>query len=42
MTEPASVSTTVSSALRGKSGAVTVSLVGYLFFVEFVSGVLQG
>ena len=37
MTEP-----TAASRLRGASGAITVSLVGYLFFVEFVSGVLQG
>jgi len=37
MTEP-----TAASRLRGASGAVTASLVGYLFFVEFVSGVLQG
>ncbi|MGV3733548.1 MAG: MFS transporter [Microcella sp.] len=50
MTEPASVSSTpstpssspVGSALQGKAGAITLSLVGYLFFVEFVSGVLQG
>ncbi|MGV8884166.1 MAG: MFS transporter [Microbacteriaceae bacterium] len=28
--------------LRGKSGAVTVSLIGFLIFVEFVSGILQG
>lgn len=41
MTEPASVSTTP-SPLRGKAGAITLGLVGYLFFVEFVSGVLQG
>lgn len=32
----------MASRLRGASGAITVSLVGYLFFVEFVSGVLQG
>lgn len=30
------------SALRGRSGAVTASLIGFLFFVEFVSGILQG
>ena len=30
------------SLLRGKAGAVTVSLIGFLFFVEFVSGILQG
>ncbi len=30
------------AALRGRSGAITLGLVGYLFFVEFVSGVLQG
>jgi MFS family permease len=30
------------SILRGKSGAVTAGLIGYLIFVEFVSGVLQG
>lgn len=50
MTEPASVSSTpstptsspVGSALQGKAGAITLSLVGYLFFVEFVSGMLQG
>jgi MFS family permease len=28
--------------LRGKAGAVTASLIGYLFFVELVSGFLQG
>ncbi|MBN9149986.1 MAG: MFS transporter [Micrococcales bacterium] len=28
--------------LRGKAGAVTVSLIGFLIFVEFVSGILQG
>jgi MFS family permease len=28
--------------LRGKSGAVTAGLIGFLFFVEFVSGILQG
>ncbi|MCU1546086.1 MAG: transporter [Homoserinimonas sp.] len=28
--------------LRGKGGAVTAGLIGYLFFVEVVSGVLQG
>ncbi|HEU4849646.1 MAG TPA: MFS transporter, partial [Terrimesophilobacter sp.] len=28
--------------LRGRAGAVTASLIGFLFFVEFVSGVLQG
>lgn len=28
--------------LRGKAGAVTVGLIGFLFFVEFVSGILQG
>ena len=46
MTEPASVSssvpTAVGSRLQGKAGAITLGLVGYLFFVEFVSGVLQG
>ncbi|MFN4001468.1 MFS transporter [Microcella sp.] len=41
MTEPASASTSP-SPLRGKAGAITMGLVGYLFFVEFVSGVLQG
>ena len=30
------------AALRGRSGAITLGLVGYLFFVEFVSGILQG
>ena len=30
------------SLLRGKSGAVTMGLIGYLIFVEFVSGMLQG
>lgn len=30
------------SALRGRSGAVTASLIGFLFFVEIVSGILQG
>lgn len=28
--------------LRGKAGAVTVGLIGFLFFVEVVSGLLQG
>lgn len=28
--------------LRGKAGAVTLSLIGFLIFVEFVSGILQG
>ncbi|MEO7348582.1 MAG: MFS transporter [Terrimesophilobacter sp.] len=28
--------------LRGKAGAVTAGLIGFLFFVEFVSGILQG
>jgi len=28
--------------LRGRAGAVTVSLIGFLFFVEVVSGILQG
>lgn len=42
MTEPASVSSAAPSPLRGKAGAITLGLVGYLFFVEFVSGVLQG
>ena len=28
--------------LRGRAGAVTVGLIGFLFFVEFVSGILQG
>jgi len=28
--------------LRGKAGAVTAGLIGYLIFVEFVSGILQG
>lgn len=42
MTEPASVSSSAPSPLRGKAGAITMGLVGYLFFVEFVSGVLQG
>jgi MFS family permease len=28
--------------LRGRSGAITLGLVGYLFLVELVSGVLQG
>lgn len=30
------------SPLRGTAGAITLGLVGYLFFVEFVSGILQG
>jgi MFS family permease len=30
------------SLLRGKAGAVTFGLVGYLFLVELVSGILQG
>lgn len=43
MTEPASASSSAApSPLRGKAGAITMGLVGYLFFVEFVSGVLQG
>lgn len=28
--------------LRGKAGAVTFGLIGFLIFVEFVSGILQG
>ncbi len=28
--------------LRGKAGAVTLGLIGFLIFVEFVSGILQG
>ncbi|WP_403020305.1 MFS transporter [Salinibacterium sp. GXW1014] len=28
--------------MAGRSGAVTAGLIGYLFFVEFVSGILQG
>jgi MFS family permease len=30
------------STLRGRSGAITVGLIGYLFLVEIVSGILQG
>ena len=30
------------SLVRGKAGAITFGLVGYLFLVELVSGVLQG
>ncbi len=30
------------SLLRGKAGAITFGLVGYLFLVELVSGILQG
>ena len=30
------------SLLRGTSGAITIGLIGYLFFVELVSGILQG
>lgn len=33
---------TLSRLLRGKAGAVTAALIGYLFFVEIVSGILQG
>ena len=32
----------MAALLRGRSGAITAGLVGYLFFVEFVSGILQG
>lgn len=32
----------LSNLLRGKTGAVTAALIGYLFFVEIVSGFLQG
>jgi MFS family permease len=32
----------VANALQGKAGAVTAALIGYLFFVEVVSGMLQG
>ena len=32
----------VARALRGKAGAVTAALIGYLFFVEIVSGLNQG
>jgi len=45
MSHPASAApTTAGTASRwqGKAGAITMGLVGYLFFVEFVSGVLQG
>ncbi len=28
--------------LRGRAGAITLRLVGYLFLVEIVSGILQG
>jgi MFS family permease len=28
--------------LRGKTGAITIGLIGYLFLVELVSGILQG
>ncbi|MBX3103399.1 MAG: MFS transporter [Microbacteriaceae bacterium] len=30
------------NSLRGRAGAVTASLIGFLIFVEFVSGILQG
>ncbi len=30
------------SVVRGKAGAITLGLVGYLFLVELVSGILQG
>ena len=30
------------SLVRGKAGAITFGLVGYLFLVELVSGILQG
>ncbi len=30
------------SLVRGRAGAITIGLVGYLFLVELVSGVLQG
>jgi len=30
------------SLLRGKSGAITIGLIGWLFLVEMVSGILQG
>jgi MFS family permease len=30
------------SLVRGKAGAITLGLVGYLFLVELVSGILQG
>lgn len=32
----------MANLLRGKSRAITLGLVGYLFFVEIVSGILQG
>src|SRR5690554_754184 len=32
----------MANLLRGKAGAITFGLVGYLFLVELVSGVLQG
>ncbi len=32
----------MANLLRGKSGAITLGLVGYLFLVEIVSGILQG
>lgn len=30
------------SSLRGKAAPITMALIGYLFFVEIVSGILQG
>lgn len=30
------------TVIRGKAGAITIGLIGFLFFVEFVSGILQG
>ena len=32
----------MSTVVRGKAGAITFGLVGYLFLVELVSGILQG
>src|SRR5690554_3288343 len=42
MTSPLKDPSIVANALRGKAGAVTAALIGYLFFVEIVSGILQG
>src|SRR5690554_1920587 len=42
MTSPLKGPSTVANVLRGKAGAVTAALIGYLFFVEIVSGILQG
>ncbi|MEX1079295.1 MAG: MFS transporter [Homoserinimonas sp.] len=42
MTSQLKAQSFIGRALSGKAGAVTAALIGYLFFVEIVSGMLQG